>query len=221
LIAEEDFVIASPDILIRNEDEFYQLITQNTARNVKLIVFNAKTEELREIVIVPDFAWGGEGCLGCDVGSGMVHWVPSQAKAQAQIFTTQLSPSSPQMNQSSPQLPTQPEMPSSLQNNNQPIEQVMPIDPMTAFPSVPTIPTVPTSRPLIDNLSSLPITPQDASSIPPSHPPLLPSPTKAPPLPQSAASTSNTSRTSSPAPLPVDDIPLPNFSVPSDIVNQQ
>ena len=37
-----------------------------------------------EIVIVPDFEWGGEGCLGCDVGSGMVHWIPKKGQVTQQ-----------------------------------------------------------------------------------------------------------------------------------------
>lgn len=48
----------------------------NQKRNVRLLVFNIDSESVREVIVVPDFDWGGEGCLGCDVASGALHRIP-------------------------------------------------------------------------------------------------------------------------------------------------
>eukprot|EP00967_Tisochrysis_lutea_P093034 scaffold134385_cov40-Tisochrysis_lutea.AAC.3 len=43
---------------------------------MRLYVYNARTESMREVTITPDQAWGGDGCLGCGVGSGYLHLLP-------------------------------------------------------------------------------------------------------------------------------------------------
>ena len=48
----------------------------NQKRPVRLLVFNIDQEIVRETNVIPDFEWGGEGCLGCDVASGALHRIP-------------------------------------------------------------------------------------------------------------------------------------------------
>ena len=47
-------------------------------RPVRLYVYNVRTESMREVMITPDTNWGGEGCLGCGVGSGYLHQLPQR-----------------------------------------------------------------------------------------------------------------------------------------------
>lgn len=245
-------MIASPDILIKTEGEFYELITQNILRQVKLIIFSSKTQDLRELTIVPDFAWGGEGCLGCDVGSGMIHWVPKMesvtkalnkefsgplttndqsqgiAQNQSQGLNQNLgSPQAisllqPQYQQSlTSQIPSQTSSliqscagsPSksiaatntntSNTTNNQPIQQIS-----SSF--TPPQVKLPSSRPLLNNLS-----------IDPSYDPntIINNPIQAPipnnfhnQPPQLHQQNHN---------IIIDDIPKPNFTVTSEIINQK
>lgn len=49
----------------------------NQRRPVRLLVFNFDQEAVREVSVTPDFEWGGQGCLGCDVASGALHRIPS------------------------------------------------------------------------------------------------------------------------------------------------
>lgn len=83
-------------MVIRTPDDFYELITQNTNRSINLVVFSvpagaqeASHDEgsIREVSIVPDFSWGGEGCLGCDVGSGMLHWIPKRGRRMGEMLS--------------------------------------------------------------------------------------------------------------------------------------
>lgn len=48
----------------------------NQRRPVRLLVFNLDQETVREVNVTPDFEWGGQGCLGCDVASGALHRIP-------------------------------------------------------------------------------------------------------------------------------------------------
>lgn len=57
----KDWIIGSVDLALHSEDDFYQLLIQNKKRPVKLIVFNLDSNACREVVVVPDFEWGGDG----------------------------------------------------------------------------------------------------------------------------------------------------------------
>ena len=48
----------------------------NQKRPVPLLVFNLESDAVREAQVIPDFDWGGEGCLGCNVASGALHRIP-------------------------------------------------------------------------------------------------------------------------------------------------
>lgn len=71
-----DWIIGSPDIALNCADDFYNLMIHNQKRQVRLLVFNIEKEQVREVSVIPDFHWGGSGCLGCDVASGALHRIP-------------------------------------------------------------------------------------------------------------------------------------------------
>lgn len=193
-----------------------------------MIVFNEfnaaadfKGEELREITIVPDFEWGGEGCLGCDVGSGMLHWVPKK------IFSVtegkKISPDDTHLDQN--QHPHTQLNHSNIQSTA-PISITVPLgqsllfntqstqnNTSSAVPApVPVLVQIPQSRPVIDNLSSNPNPNISANpQIHPIHPPTIPHMIPAIINPSSHVTTATEFND--------DDIPKPNFSVPSDIIS--
>jgi|MDSV01.2.fsa_nt_gb hypothetical protein len=76
LDAFNDFVLGVGDLLFDGPDEFGEIVQHNCNRPVRLYVYNARTEEVREVMITPDRHWGGDGCLGCGVGSGYLHQLP-------------------------------------------------------------------------------------------------------------------------------------------------
>ena len=203
------------------------MITQNTRRQVKLIVFNCKSDAIREIEIVPDFEWGGDGCMGCDVGSGMVHWIPqeennlSESKIEITNIKTDTNITTNTANTTSTLPPVSPvAQPQSLlqaqYNNSQPQAQVHPPkDSPSKAPPVVSV-NVPSSRPVIDNLSgtsntSVDIDPSVITTAPP--PPM----TQFHHHPHGAQSNLNQFNH-----LNMDeDIPMPNFTVPSEIIHQK
>lgn len=77
LIAHEDFIVGADQVLQDSED-FFSLIEANEGKPLKLLVYNTQSDQCREIVVTPNGAWGGEGSLGCGIGYGYLHRIPSR-----------------------------------------------------------------------------------------------------------------------------------------------
>lgn len=76
LQAHTDYIVGSDQILQESED-FYALIESHEGKPLKLLVYNIDTDSCREVYVTPNGAWGGEGSLGCGIGYGYLHRIPS------------------------------------------------------------------------------------------------------------------------------------------------
>ncbi|KAG0253966.1 Golgi reassembly-stacking protein 2 [Actinomortierella ambigua] len=74
--AHSDYIVGTPYGIMRGEGDLYDLIEDNAGEALRLYVYNAETDHVREVIIVPNYDWGGEGLLGCDVGYGYLHRLP-------------------------------------------------------------------------------------------------------------------------------------------------
>ncbi|KAM3593619.1 uncharacterized protein V6R79_017317 [Siganus canaliculatus] len=96
LIAHSDFIVGADQVLQDSED-FFSLIEANEGKPLKLLVYNTETEQCREVVVTPNGAWGGEGSLGCGIGYGYLHRIPTrpaQSKMDQQsMLSANISPS--------------------------------------------------------------------------------------------------------------------------------
>lgn len=77
LIAHSDFIVGADQVLQDSED-FFSLIEANEGKPLKLLVYNTLTDQCREVVVTPNGAWGGEGSLGCGIGYGYLHRIPTR-----------------------------------------------------------------------------------------------------------------------------------------------
>ncbi|XP_028288785.1 Golgi reassembly-stacking protein 1-like [Parambassis ranga] len=77
LRAHDDFIVGADQVLQDSED-FFSLIEVNEGKPLKLLVYNTQTEQCREVVVTPNGAWGGEGSLGCGIGYGYLHRIPTR-----------------------------------------------------------------------------------------------------------------------------------------------
>uniref|UniRef100_A0A8D3DQ73 PDZ GRASP-type domain-containing protein n=1 Tax=Scophthalmus maximus TaxID=52904 RepID=A0A8D3DQ73_SCOMX len=59
-------------------ENFFSLIEVNEGKPLKLLVYNMQTDQCREVVVTPNGAWGGEGSLGCGIGYGYLHRIPTR-----------------------------------------------------------------------------------------------------------------------------------------------
>merc|ERR1719171_2020534 len=48
---------------------------------LKVLVYSSNTEAVREASLVPNLDWGGDDCLGCDLGMGALHRIPAERAA--------------------------------------------------------------------------------------------------------------------------------------------
>lgn len=76
LVPFGDFVIGWPGGVLQAEGDFYELVEAHTDRAFRLYVYNSDYDHTREVIIVPNREWGGEGLLGCGVGYGLLHRIP-------------------------------------------------------------------------------------------------------------------------------------------------
>ncbi|XP_074140501.1 Golgi reassembly-stacking protein 1 [Sminthopsis crassicaudata] len=78
-----DYVVGSDQILQESED-FFTLIESHEGKPLKLMVYNSETDSCREVVVTPNGAWGGEGSLGCGIGYGYLHRIPTVSPKKPQ-----------------------------------------------------------------------------------------------------------------------------------------
>nr|XP_023858937.1 Golgi reassembly-stacking protein 2-like isoform X4 [Salvelinus alpinus] len=71
-----DYIIGADTVMNESEDLF-SLIETHEGKGLKLYVYNTDTDNCRDVVIIPNFEWGGEGSLGCGIGYGYLHRIPT------------------------------------------------------------------------------------------------------------------------------------------------
>lgn len=70
-----DYIIGADSVLHESEDLF-TLIEAHESRTLNLYVYNTEDDSCREVTIIPNHTWGGEGSLGCGIGYGYLHRIP-------------------------------------------------------------------------------------------------------------------------------------------------
>ncbi|XP_054827455.1 Golgi reassembly-stacking protein 2 [Eublepharis macularius] len=93
-----DYIIGADTVMNESEDLF-SLIETHESKPLKLYVYNTDTDNCREVVITPNSAWGGEGSLGCGIGYGYLHRIPTRPFEEGkkislpgQLSNTSISP---------------------------------------------------------------------------------------------------------------------------------
>ncbi|CAL8106596.1 unnamed protein product [Calicophoron daubneyi] len=81
-----DFIIGA-DSVLSQRDDFYNLIEAADNQQIRLYVYNSDTDSCREVRLCPNSHWGGQGLLGCDIGYGYLHRIPTH-----RAFPTDLNP---------------------------------------------------------------------------------------------------------------------------------
>ncbi|KAM4821671.1 Golgi reassembly-stacking protein 1 isoform 2-T2 [Thomomys bottae] len=89
-----DYVVGSDQILQESED-FFSLIESHEGRPLKLMVYNSESDACRELTVTPNAAWGGEGSLGCGIGYGYLHRIPTQPSSHPKKLPRTPPPAAP------------------------------------------------------------------------------------------------------------------------------
>ncbi|XP_044074635.1 Golgi reassembly-stacking protein 2-like isoform X1 [Siniperca chuatsi] len=206
-----DYIIGADTVMNESEDLF-SLIESHEGKGLKLYVYNTDTDNCREVIITPNSAWGGEGSLGCGIGYGYLHRIPTRPFEEGKkISFPGNSPSEPvsplkdgftevQLSAVTPPTTT-PVVPSGLEDSLSSLSistapPTMPSELQTGLPTVPLLPS--STSPSLSPLT--PLNPATTSFNPATTlPGLMPLPGGLPPLPS----------------LPNLNLPLPNLSAMS------
>ncbi|KAM4562007.1 Golgi reassembly-stacking protein 2-like [Fundulus diaphanus] len=71
-----DYIIGA-DSAMRESEDLFSLVEAHEGKELKLYVYNTDADNCREVVITPNSDWGGEGSLGCKIGFGYLHRIPT------------------------------------------------------------------------------------------------------------------------------------------------
>ncbi|KAF8558235.1 hypothetical protein OG21DRAFT_1504282 [Imleria badia] len=78
LVPYGDWIIGWSGGILSAENDFYDLVEAHVDKPLRVYVYSYDFDNLREVVLVPNRHWGGEGLLGCVFGFGYLHRIPSQ-----------------------------------------------------------------------------------------------------------------------------------------------
>ncbi|KIK94341.1 hypothetical protein PAXRUDRAFT_33570 [Paxillus rubicundulus Ve08.2h10] len=78
LVPYGDWIIGWFGGVLTAENDFYDVVEAHVNRPLRVYVYSYDFDNLREVVLVPNRDWGGEGLLGCVFGFGYLHRIPSQ-----------------------------------------------------------------------------------------------------------------------------------------------
>lgn len=106
LVAHNDFIVGADQVL-QESDDFFSLIEANEGKPLKLLVYNTQSDQCREVVVTPNGAWGGEGSLGCGIGYGYLHRIPTRPVLHAGC-QADVGPVEDSAQDSTPTSPSQP-----------------------------------------------------------------------------------------------------------------
>ncbi|XP_033837916.1 Golgi reassembly-stacking protein 2-like [Periophthalmus magnuspinnatus] len=190
-----DYIIGADTVMNESEDLF-SLIESHEGKPLKLYVYNTDTDNCREVVIAPNSAWGGDGSLGCGIGYGYLHRIPTKPFEEGKKISFPGSPPSEPVSplkdgftevQLSAVTPpaTAVSVPSSLEDSlsGLSIGSTAPTLPSQLQTGLPTVPLLPSSTtPSLTPLAPLNPTSTSFSSTS-TIPGLMPLPTGLPPLP--------------------------------------
>ncbi|KAF9077530.1 GRASP55/65 PDZ-like domain-containing protein [Rhodocollybia butyracea] len=78
LVPLGDYILGWSGGVLSAENDFYDLIEAHVDKPLQVYVYSHDFDALREVVLVPNRHWGGDGLLGCVFGFGLLHRIPPQ-----------------------------------------------------------------------------------------------------------------------------------------------
>lgn len=77
LVPFQDFMLGTGTAIFHDIDELAEHVQANLNQKMSVYTYNSDSEAVREICLVPNNDWGGDGCIGCDIGTGLLHRIPT------------------------------------------------------------------------------------------------------------------------------------------------
>eukprot|EP00929_Paragymnodinium_shiwhaense_P074207 TRINITY_DN37956_c0_g2_i1.p1 TRINITY_DN37956_c0_g2~~TRINITY_DN37956_c0_g2_i1.p1 ORF type:complete len:634 (+),score=129.65 TRINITY_DN37956_c0_g2_i1:71-1972(+) len=77
LAPNKDFLLGTTEVMFRDMDELGEVVNLCLGKKMQIYVYNSDTEAIREVTLLPNTGWGGEGAIGADIRSGLLHRIPA------------------------------------------------------------------------------------------------------------------------------------------------
>jgi hypothetical protein len=56
-----------------------EVLSKNLEQTVDFYVYSTESDTVRTATLMPNLKWGGQGCLGAEVGHGYLHSLPQKS----------------------------------------------------------------------------------------------------------------------------------------------
>lgn len=76
-------------------EDFFSVVEAHNGQPLRLYVYNSTTDKCREVTLIPNLSWGGDGMLGCEIGFGYLHRIPPPPGTDGADSTTKPVPTQP------------------------------------------------------------------------------------------------------------------------------
>ncbi|KAI0789627.1 GRASP55/65 PDZ-like domain-containing protein [Abortiporus biennis] len=76
LVPYGDWIIGWSGGVLNSEGDFYDVVESHIEKPLRVYVYSYDFDNIREVVLIPNRHWGGEGLLGCVFGFGLLHRIP-------------------------------------------------------------------------------------------------------------------------------------------------
>merc|ERR1719401_3383795 len=76
LVPYKDYLLGTQEVMFRDMDELVEIVNLCLDKKLNMYVYNSDTESIREVTMMPRKGWGGDGCIGADIRTGLVHRLP-------------------------------------------------------------------------------------------------------------------------------------------------
>ncbi|KAI0820426.1 GRASP55/65 PDZ-like domain-containing protein [Trametes gibbosa] len=76
LVPYGDWIIGWSGGVLSAEGDFYDVVEAHIDKPLRVYVYSYDFDTIREVVVIPNRHWGGEGLLGCVFGFGLLHRIP-------------------------------------------------------------------------------------------------------------------------------------------------
>ncbi|KAH7096347.1 GRASP55/65 PDZ-like domain-containing protein [Auriculariales sp. MPI-PUGE-AT-0066] len=85
LVPFGDWIVGWSGGPLTRERDFYEVIEAHVEQPLRVYVYSYDFDTLREVVLVPNRQWGGEGLLGCVFGYGVLHRIPTMPTTAEEV----------------------------------------------------------------------------------------------------------------------------------------
>jgi hypothetical protein len=80
LIANSDYILGTAAHTFTDASELFEIVLDQLNKTLDIYVYNSETDRVSLTRLKPNNDWGGEGCLGLDVGQGYLHALPTESR---------------------------------------------------------------------------------------------------------------------------------------------